>query len=210
MILPDNNCQLCPRLAGYRNENRKLYPDWHNSPVKSLGELNAELYILGLAPGLKGANRTGTPFMGDHAGKLLYQTLIKFDFARKISKSFPENGIKLMNCRIGNAVRCVPPKNKPISQEINQCAGFLTEEFANLSKLKVILALGTIAHNSALGVFNLKRSKWKFSHNAFHDLGVGPILIDSYHCSRYNTNTGRLTEEMFCSVFTKIRKIITG
>ena len=209
MFLPDNNCQFCPRLVGYRNQNRKVYPDWHNGPVKSLGHLNAELYILGLAPGLKGANRTGKPFMGDHAGKLLYPTLVKFGFARQISKLESESEINLINCRIGNAVRCVPPKNKPTGEEINQCSQFLDEEITKLSSLKVILALGTIAHNSALGVLNLKRSEWKFSHNASHDLSSGLILIDSYHCSRYNTNTGRLTEYMFFSVFKNIRKIIT-
>jgi len=208
MFLPDNNCQICPRLVGYRNQNRKKYPDWHNGPVKSLGQLNAELYILGLAPGLKGANRTGLPFKGDHAGKLLYPTLIKFGFASPIVESGSESEVNLINCRIGNAVRCVPPKNKPMGEEINQCSKFLAEEITKLSSLKVILALGTIAHNSALGVLNLKRSEWKFSHNASHDLGSGLILVDSYHCSRYNTNTGRLTEDMFYSVFKNIRKII--
>ena len=209
MTLPDKNCQMCLRLVEYRNENRRIYPDWHNAPVKSLGHLNAELYILGLAPGLKGANRTGIPFLGDHAGQLLYPTLVKFGFARRQSSIDTESDIQLINCRISNAVRCVPPKNKPNGAEIKECSKFLVDEIARLPNLKVILALGTIAHNSALGVYNRRRSEYKFSHNSTHDLGAGAILVDSYHCSRYNTNTGRLTEDMFYSVFKNIRNIIT-
>ncbi len=208
LIEPDINCQLCPRLATYREENRALYPEWYNGPVKSIGELNNELLILGLAPGLKGANRTGKPFMGDHAGKLLYPTLIKFGFAVGTSAGSSEGEVELRNCRIANAVRCVPPQNKPKGSEISACADFLRQELNYMPNLKVILALGTIAHNSALGVFQLRRSNWKFAHNSYHDLGKGPILIDSYHCSRYNTNTGRLTEDMFSAVFRTIRELI--
>ena len=208
MIEPDINCQLCPRLVTYREENRALYPEWYNGPVRSIGELNNELLILGLAPGLKGANRTGKPFMGDHAGKLLYPTLIKFGFAVGTSAGSSKGEVKLRNCRIANAVRCVPPQNKPKGAEISACADFLRQELDSMPNLKVILALGTIAHNSALGVFQLRRSNWKFAHNSYHDLDKGPVLIDSYHCSRYNTNTGRLTEDMFYAVFRTIRELI--
>ena len=208
MIEPKINCQLCPRLASYRDTNKVLYPNWYNGPVKSIGELYDELLILGLAPGLKGANRTGRPFVGDHAGKLLYPTLVKFGFAVGTSIASSEGAVELKNCRIANAVRCVPPKNKPIGSEVSACADFLQQEIQNMPNLKVILALGTIAHNSVLGIFQLRRSYWKFAHNSCHQLGEGPVLIDSYHCSRYNTNTGRLTEDMFYAVFRTIRKFI--
>ena len=199
---------MCPRLVAYREENRAAYPDWHNGPVHSIGRLEAELLILGLAPGVKGANRTGKPFTGDYGGQLLYSTLLKFKFAIGILGKLPGDEVKLINCRIANAVRCVPPQNKPTGQEIKACAPFLEQEIVSMSNLKVVLALGTIAHNSVLSLFNLQRNAWKFGHNIQHDLGSGFVLVNSYHCSRYNTNTGRLTEEMFHDVFRTIRRLM--
>ncbi|MBC8242263.1 MAG: uracil-DNA glycosylase [Alphaproteobacteria bacterium] len=189
----------------YRLENRRNNPDWFNGPVPSFGDIDAQVFILGLAPGVKGANRTGRPFTGDYAGDLLYPTLLSFGFASGEFDARPDDGVQLINCRIANAVRCVPPQNKPVGQEMKACAPFLEAEIAAMDKLRVILALGTIAHNAALGAVGEKRSAWKFGHNIRHDLPNGPILIDSYHCSRYNTNTGRLTESMFHDVFETIR-----
>ena len=208
MIDPDINCSRCPRLVAYREENRALHPAWHNGPVNSFGRLDAKLLVLGLAPGVKGANRTGRPFTGDYAGRLLYPTLIEFGFATGRFTGCCDDSVKLINCRITNAVRCVPPKNKPIGSEIRACSRFLEQEIDCMFNLKVILALGTLAHNSVLGALQLRRSAWKFSHNARHDFGLGLVLIDSYHCSRYNTNTGRLTEDMFKDVFMTIRRLI--
>ena len=208
MFGPDNNCPRCPRLVAYRKENRALHPAWYNAPVNSFGRLDAKLLVVGLAPGIKGANRTGRPFTGDYAGRLLYPTLIEFGFATGNFASSSDDSLKLINCRIANAVRCVPPKNKPIGSEIRACRPFLEQEIACMSNLRVILALGTIAHNSVLGALQLPRSSWKFAHNARHEFGLGLVLIDSYHCSRYNTNTGRLTEDMFKDVFMTIRKFI--
>ena len=203
--MPGHDCPLCPRLVEYRLENRRNNPDWFNGPVPSFGDIDAQVFILGLAPGVKGANRTGRPFTGDYAGDLLYPTLLSFGFASGEFDARPDDGVQLINCRIANAVRCVPPQNKPVGQEMKACAPFLEAEIAAMDKLRVILALGTIAHNAALGAVGEKRSAWKFGHNIRHDLPNGPILIDSYHCSRYNTNTGRLTESMFHDVFETIR-----
>ena len=202
------NCTLCPRLVKYRLKNRELYPDWHNAPVASYGDINSKLLVLGLAPGVKGANRTGRPFTGDHAGILLYHTLGKFGFAKGEFTGSPEDTLELNNCRITNAVRCVPPENKPNSGEISNCRKYLKYEIEQMPKLHVILALGTIAHNAALDSIGQKRSKWKFGHNSVHRLKNKLILIDSYHCSRYNTNTGRLTHAMFENVFKNIREFI--
>jgi len=205
MEAPGPNCSLCPRLAQFRQENCEAYPDWFNSPVPSFGRLDAELLILGLAPGLKGANRTGRPFTGDYAGDLLYPTLLHFGFAKGVYDSRPDDGVEMMNTRIANAVRCVPPQNKPVGAEIKACAPFLDSELKAMTNLKVIVALGTIAHNAAIGALGEKRSAWKFGHNASHEIAGEPVVIDSYHCSRYNTNTGRLTEEMFHDVFRNVQ-----
>ncbi|MGB0630084.1 MAG: uracil-DNA glycosylase [Alphaproteobacteria bacterium] len=203
---PPPDCDLCPRLVDFRNKNRETWPDWHNRPVPSFGPLDASLLIVGLAPGLKGANRTGRPFTGDYAGDLLYQTLKKFDFAAGTYDKRPDDGLELRDCRIANGVRCLPPENKPIGSEVNNCRPFLVAEIAAMKNLKVILALGGIAHNTLLSTLGERRASYKFAHCAFHTLGNGLILADSYHCSRYNTNTGRLTEEMFEDVFVNIRK----
>ena len=204
LLIPDKNCQKCKRLVDFRNSNRKLYTDWHNSPVPSFGGINSILLIVGLAPGLKGANRTGRPFTGDYAGDLLYPTLIKFGWAMgEYNKSF-YNNLNLINCRITNAVRCVPPKNKPESIEQNNCFSFLNNEIHNLPKLKYIIALGTIAHKAVIKCFKLKLRDYKFCHGKEFILPNSIGLIDSYHCSRYNINTGRLTKKMFEKIFLKL------
>ena len=210
MKTPASNCPLCPRLAAFRAENRAAFPDWHNAPVESFGPISARLLVVGLAPGLRGANRTARPFTGDFAGDLLYPTLADHGFtfgafaARADARA--DDGLEMVDCRIANAVRCVPPENKPIGAEVTACREFLLEEITALGRLKVILALGTLAHGAVLATLGEKKSAYKFGHNQFHDLTGGLILADSYHCSRYNTNTGRLTESMFDSVFEAITK----
>lgn len=204
-------CALCPRLAAFRSENQIKYPDWHNAPVTSWGPPSARLLIVGLAPGLKGANRTGRPFTGDYAGDLLYDTMIRFGFAQGQYRADPDDGLTLNDAMVTNAVRCLPPQNKPVASEINACRPFLISRIAALPELKVILALGRIAHDSVLAAFGLRKAAYKFGHNARHEppgggqVKNGLTLYDSYHCSRYNTNTGRLTEAMFHDVFTAMR-----
>lgn len=205
MGCPDKNCALCPRLAEFRGRNRLAFPDKFNSPVPSFGPRNAELLIVGLAPGLRGANFSGRPFTGDWAGDLLYATLLDFGLAKGVYKESIDDGLQLVNCRITNAVRCVPPENKPIGAEISKCLPFLKDEIKTLSKLKAILSLGLISHNAVLRACGEKVSAFKFAHGAKHALKNGITLYDSYHCSRYNTNTGRLTESMFRAVFAQIR-----
>lgn len=205
--IPDRNCDLCPRLRDFREENRLKFPDKFNAPVPSFGPENASLLIVGLAPGLRGANFTGRPFTGDYAGDLLYGTLLKFGLAKGIYKADPKDGLELIDTRITNAVRCLPPENKPIGEEINNCRPYLTGEVANLKNLKVILCLGLVSHNSVIKALGGKISAYKFGHNAVHDIG-GIKVIDSYHCSRYNTNTGRLTTDMFEDVFISICGIL--
>lgn len=202
---PGRDCDLCPRLRAFILKNRELYPDFHNGPVDSFGSIDARVLIVGLAPGLKGANRTARPFTGDYAGDLLYPTLSEFGFADGTYGADPNDGLSLRDCRITNAVRCVPPENKPVGAEINTCRPFLISEIEAMAKLKIILALGSIAHNSVIRTLGHKQSAYKFGHAALHALPDSPILIDSYHCSRYNTNTGRLTTEMFHDVFRLIR-----
>ena len=206
--LPDADCGLCPRLSAFRAKNRKSFPDKFNAPVPPFGPANTKLLIVGLAPGLRGANFTGRPFTGDWAGDLLYSTLIKYGFAKGVYDERPDDGLKLVDCRITNAVRCVPPENKPTPEEISTCRPFLEAEIVTLSKLRVILSLGKISHDAVVRTFGKKLSACKFVHGAQHDLGRGITLIDSYHCSRYNTNTRRLTEDMFHQVFDKIRKAV--
>lgn len=204
-LLPDKECGLCPRLKSFIDENRIKFPDQYNAPVPSFGPQNAKLLVVGLAPGLKGANFTGRPFTGDYAGDLLYGTLLKFGFARGQYDGHKDDGLELINTRITNAVKCVPPQNKVTGTEINTCLQFLKQELATMPKLKIILSLGLVAHNAVLKATDHKQSAFKFAHNSTHDLGDGLTLIDSYHCSRYNTNTGRLTTEMFENVFTNIK-----
>ena len=208
---PGRDCPLCPRLVEYLAAARGAHPDWHNAPVPSFGPLSARLLIVGLAPGLRGANRTGRPFTGDHAGDLLYHTLGRFGFTAGAYAADPDDGLSLIDCRITNAVRCVPPENKPIGAEVNACRRFLAGEIAAMPGLRVILALGGLSHNAVLRTLGLKQSAAKFTHGALHEgLSDGLALADSYHCSRYNTNTGRLTVAMFDSVFEGIRAKLDG
>jgi uracil-DNA glycosylase len=202
---PGRDCANCPRLAEFRATQRRINPAWFNAPVPSFGELSAPLLIVGLAPGLKGANRTGRPFTGDYAGILLYGTLKKFGFASGEYAERADDGLRLIGCRITNAVRCVPPENKPTPDEIKACGGFLVAEIAAMKRLKAVLALGQIAHQAVLAALALRKSAYKFAHGAVHQLPGGVFLSDSYHCSRYNTNTGQLTTEMFESVFAALR-----
>ena len=198
---PALNCSLCPRLAGFRTENAAKFPDKFNAPVPAFGNLDASLLIVGLAPGLKGANFTGRPFTGDYAGDLLYATLLKFGLARGEFKKHKDDGLELINCRITNAVRCVPPENKPTTDEMNSCRPFLVDEIAAMPNLRTILSLGLVSHNAVLKTFGHKQSAYKFAHGAQHQITDQIRLIDSYHCSRYNTQTGRLTAEMFEDIF---------
>jgi len=209
-LLPDKNCSLCPRLKSFIDENRVKFPDEYNAPVPSFGSPDAALLIVGLAPGLRGANFSGRPFTGDYAGELLYATLLKFGFAQGTYKALRDDGLKMINARITNAVKCVPPENKPTGGEITTCRHFLMREINDMQNrnLKVILSLGLVSHNSVVKASGNKQSSFKFAHGATHDLGKGLTLIDSYHCSRYNTNTGRLTTAMFEDVFKTIRTLI--
>lgn len=194
---PVPDCQICPRLAAFRAENQAKYPDKFNAPVPSFGPAEAEVLIVGLAPGLKGANFTGRPFTGDYAGDLLYSSLLKYGFAKGTYDALPDDGLELINCRITNAVRCLPPENKPIGVEINNCQPFLISQLENMPNLKVIFSLGLVSHNAVLKTSGEKLSAHKFAHGAQHQLKNGFTLVDSYHCSKYNTSTKRLTEQMF-------------
>ena len=202
---PQRDCPLCPRLVAFRQDNRSRDPDFHNAPVPSFGGRDAHLLIVGLAPGLKGANRTGRPFTGDYAGDLLYETLRKHEFAQGDYGRRPDDGLVLVGCRITNAVRCVPPENKPTGREIATCRRFLEAEIEGLPNPRAVLALGAVAHGAVLAALGLTRSHFPFRHGAIHDLPAPVWLADSYHCSRYNTNTGRLTAEMFDAVFAALR-----
>jgi uracil-DNA glycosylase family 4 len=194
---PEADCRLCPRLAQFRDDNRKAHADWHNGPVPNFGDATAELLIVGLAPGLQGANRTGRPFTGDYAGDLLYETLLAAGLASGTYERRPDDGLQLTHCRIINAVRCVPPQNKPTPVEIKTCNRFLLRDMAAMPRLRSVLALGSIAHDAVLTANGHKKSAYRFAHAAQHHLPGGLVLTDSYHCSRYNTNTNRLTPEMF-------------
>jgi uracil-DNA glycosylase len=199
--LPPRDCPFCPRLAAYREVQQRAHPEWFNAPVPPFGDAQAELLVVGLAPGLKGANRTGRPFTGDYAGGLLYQTLCKFGFAEGVYDARPDDGLALRRVRITNAVRCVPPQNKPDPAEIATCRRFLTGEIANLPRLRAMLALGAIAHQTVLAALGLRRALFPFAHGRVHELPSGLVLADSYHCSRLNTNTGKLNVPMFEAVF---------
>jgi len=202
---PDRDCPLCPRLTEFRAANRRREPGWHNAPVPSFGPLDARLLVVGLAPGLKGANRTGRPFTGDYAGDLLYDTLLRTGFAEGVYERRPDDGLRLIDCAIVNAVRCVPPQNKPTPQEIASCRTYLSEAIGALGRLRVALALGRIAHETVLRAAGARLAAFPFAHGARHALKPGLVLFDSYHCSRYNTNTGVLTETMFRDVLAAIR-----
>ncbi len=191
-------------MAGFLDEQRSAHPDWFNGPVPSFGPETARFLIVGLAPGMQGANKTGRPFTGDWAGDLLYATLDTFGFSHGTFDARPDDGLQLVDCMITNAVRCLPPQNKPIGAEIRTCNQYLTQRIASLPNLEVVLALGRIAHDATLMALGEKRSAYTFGHAAQHDIG-GLTLFDSYHCSRYNTNTRRLTPEMFEAVFAKVR-----
>jgi uracil-DNA glycosylase family 4 len=206
---PQRDCALCPRLVAFRGAQRQAHPDWFNAPVPSFGAAAPELLIVGLAPGLRGANRTGRPFTGDYAGDLLYRSLGKFGFAAGSYGADAADGLELRRVRITNAVRCVPPQNKPEPAEIGACGRFLVGELA-AARLKAILALGTIAHNAVLTAKGLKRARYPFAHGALHELPDGTLLADSYHCSRLNTNTGRLTTEMFEAVVANLAERLGG
>ncbi|MDY0884132.1 uracil-DNA glycosylase [Dongia soli] len=195
--MPGRDCPLCPRLVDFREDNRRQFLDWHNAPVPDFGPATAPLLIVGLAPGLRGANRTGRPFTGDYAGDLLYETLLDFGLAAGRYEQRPDDGLTMTGCRIVNAVRCVPPQNKPTPAEIKTCNAFLRQDLTAMANVKSILALGSIAHDAVLMAFGVRKSAYRFAHAAQHPLPNGIILTDSYHCSRYNTNTNRLTREMF-------------
>ena len=197
----DQTCRLCPRLAEFLDEARAKNPDWHNAPVNGYGPVNAPIMLIGLAPGMRGANRTGRPFTGDFAGDLLFQTLAQFDLSTGQYDARPDDGVELTQIRIVNAVRCVPPQNKPIGAEIKTCRQFLTQDIAAMTALKVIITLGRIGHQSALKALGLREKDYPFSHGGKHLLPNGVTLISSYHCSRYNTQTNRLTTAMFHDVF---------
>jgi uracil-DNA glycosylase family 4 len=200
-LLPPHNCPLCPRLAAFRKAQREAHGDWFNAPVPPFGDVRAELLIVGLAPGLRGANRTGRPFTGDYAGSLLYATLRKFGLAHGHYDARADDGLVLVGARITNAVRCVPPQNRPQPAEIGNCRRFLADEIATSPDLRGFLALGAIAHDAVVATLGLRRAHFRFSHGAVHELPQERLLADSYHCSRLNTNTGKLTVAMFEAVF---------
>ncbi len=204
----DPRCRRCPRLASFLGQVRDQYPDYHAAPVAPFGDPAARLLIVGLAPGMHGANATGRPFTGDHAGILLYETLHNNGFSNQPQATARDDGLELYDCRITNAVKCLPPQNKPVGSEINTCNQFLGKELTGLPATSVIIALGSIAHQSVLKGFQLRQKSFPFAHAAEHRLPDGPRLIDSYHCSRYNTQTRRLTPPMFNKVFRRARRLL--
>ncbi len=204
---PDRNCPLCPRLVAFRQKARAKNPDWHNAPVPSFGEATARLLIVGLAPGMQGANRSGRPFTGDYAGDLLYETLQAYGFSSGTYDERPDDGLTLQDAKITNAVRCVPPENKPVGAEITSCRPYLIATMEEMPRLKAVLALGRIAHESLLRTLEQPLARFPFKHGAAHRIGK-LTLFDSYHCSRYNTNTRRLTPAMLQSVFSDIREML--
>jgi len=203
----DRDCRACPRLAGFLDEVNARHPDYYCRPVPPFGDAAARFLIVGLAPGMHGANRTGRPFTGDHAGILLYEMLHKYGFGSQAESLSADDNLTLLDCRITNAVKCLPPDNKPVGAEINTCNRFLANELDALQPGSVVLALGGIAHRAIVKARGLRQADYKFAHAADHDLGAFRML-DSYHCSRYNTNTGRLTPEMFDAVFARARDLL--
>ena len=208
--LPSPDCDLCPRLHAFLEEQRREHPDWFNAPVPPFGPDDARLAIIGLAPGLRGANRTGRPFTGDYAGEMLYGTLVRHGLARGIYAARPDDGLRLVDTVIINAVRCVPPQNRPTPEEIRTCNRFLKAEFEARPMLRVIVALGRIAHDAVLMAHGLVRARHPFAHGAEHHLPGGRVLVDSYHCSRYNTQTGRLTPAMFDAIIARAKTLLKG
>ncbi|MCW8889325.1 MAG: uracil-DNA glycosylase [Sedimenticola sp.] len=202
----DSDCRRCSRLSEFLDQVKLEHPDYFARPVPPFGDKKARLLVVGLAPGMHGANATGRPFTGDYAGILLYETLYKYGFSSKPESVTADDGLKLKDCRITNAVKCLPPQNKPLGSEINTCNQFLTEELKRLPEGAVIVALGLVAHNAVLKALGQKLSGFKFAHLAQHAMPGGIQLIDSYHCSRYNTQTRRLTPDMFYAVFDRARK----
>jgi uracil-DNA glycosylase len=207
---PPPDCPLCPRLVAYRVANQAEHPDWFNGPVPSFGRLDSRLLIVGMAPGVKGANRTGRPFTGDHAGLLLYHTLLRFGFATGTYGADPADGLTLQNCRIVNAVRCVPPANLPVPAEVKTCNQFLTAELRAMPELRVVLALGVLAHAAVLRACGIPPTRVRFRHGDIHELPDGLLLANSYHVSRYNTNTGRLTTAMFETLMQTVAQRLEG
>ncbi len=199
------DCILCSRLVDFLQEVKREHPEYHSRPVPSFGDENAHFLIVGLAPGMHGANATGRPFTGDHAGILLYQTLHRFDFASSDQSVSADDGLQLKDCRITNAVRCLPPQNKPIGAEVNNCNRYLQQELGQMPPDSVVMALGVVAHRAVIKAMGLRQNQFQFGHAVEHRLTPQLLLIDSYHCSRYNTNTRRLTTEMFEAVFAQIR-----
>jgi uracil-DNA glycosylase family 4 len=206
---PGRDCPHCPRLAAFRDDWRKREPTWHNAPVPSFGQIDARLLIVGLAPGLQGANRTGRPFTGDWAGDLLYETLAEYGFSRGTYDERPDDGLELIDCRITNGVRCVPPENKPLPVEIKTCRDFLLPTIAEMKNLRAIVPLGRIAHETTVVALGSKKSAAPFSHGCEHKIG-NYALFSSYHCSRYNTNTGVLTPQMFRDIFKRVRDFLAA
>lgn len=203
----DRDCRECDRLAAFLDEVNGRYPDYYCRPVPPFGDPGARFLIVGLAPGMHGANATGRPFTGDHAGILLYQKLHKYGFSSRDHSESADDGLELTDCRITNAVKCLPPDNKPVGAEINTCNAFLANELRTLPEDAVVMALGGIAHRAIVKAMGLRQADFKFGHAALHDFGDFQVL-DSYHCSRYNTNTGRLTEAMFDAIFATARELL--
>lgn len=203
------DCKKCARLSGFLDQVKQEYPDYYCKPVKPFGDRQARLLIVGLAPGMHGANATGRPFTGDFAGILLYETLYKYGFSNRPESRALDDGLALKNCRITNAVKCLPPQNKPTGEEIAICNNFLQQELKSLPNGSIVLALGTIAHNAVLKALDLKYSEFKFGHGKMHAL-TNLTMLDSYHCSRYNTQTKRLTEKMFHDVFRQAKALLNA
>ncbi len=207
MTIFDRDCRACPRLAAFLDDVNARFPDYYCRPVPPFGADDARFLIVGLAPGMHGANRTGRPFTGDHAGILLYRMLHKYGFGSREHSESADDGLELIDCRITNAVKCLPPDNKPVGAEINSCNPFLANELGAMPAGSVVMALGGIAHRAIVKAMGLRQADYKFGHAALHDLGAFRML-DSYHCSRYNTNTGRLTEAMFDAIFAEARALL--
>ena len=207
-VCPDRNCSLCPRLCDFRKANQLKFPNYYNGPVPPFGGLDAEVLIVGLAPGLNGANQTARPFTNDYAGDVLYPILKKFGFASGTYQKRKDDGFELIDVRVTNSVRCVPPQNKVTGEEVKNCGTYLIDELNNMPNLKVVLTLGSVAHNALLGVLGYKKSAFKFAHGALHRLDKHNLLmLNSYHTSRYNINTGVLTFEMFEKIVEKLRSL---
>ena len=203
-----SDCRRCVRLAKFLDEVRATHEDYFARPVPSFGDPNAHLLVVGLAPGMHGANKTGRPFTGDHAGILLYETLYEHNFSSAPVSEAVTDGLELKDCRITNAVRCLPPQNKPIGDEVKNCNGYLLDELSMLPSGGVVVGLGSVAHSAVLKALKLKQSDFRFGHGSIHNLSPNLVMIDSYHCSRYNTQTRRLTAEMFSDIFLRVRELL--